>query len=73
MPKLTDILNNTNSRVGALENESLDDAAGVTRISKLYTGIKLTATVTRTIVQYATPDDDLYPTTDTWANELNML
>ena len=73
MPRLTDVLTNTNSRVTALENNELDDAAGVARITKIYGNIKLTAVVSVDVTYFATANDDLYPDDDTWTNEINFL
>jgi hypothetical protein len=69
--KLTEILTDTNSRVGALENDGLDDAAGIARITKLYGNIRVTATVTTSILTYQTPSNDL--AMDNYTNELNIL
>ena len=52
MAKLTDILTNTNTRVTALENNGLDDAAGIARITKLYSGIRITCTISTNVHQY---------------------
>lgn len=71
MANLTDILSNTNSRVGALENDGLDEAAGVARITKLYGNVRVTATITARITTYQTPSDDL--AMDTYINEINIL
>lgn len=73
MPKLTEILTNTNDRVTALENNGLDEAAGIARITKVYGNIKLTAVVTANVTFLATANDDLYPDTDIWTNEINFL
>lgn len=73
MPKLTDVLTNTNDRVTALENNNLDAAAGIARVAKLYGNIKITATITADVTFYATPNDDLYPDDDVWINEINLL
>ena len=60
MANLTDSLSNLNSRVTALENSDLDDAAGVARITKTYGNIKITATITTNVHQYNICSTSLY-------------
>lgn len=52
MPNLTDILSNSNSRIGALENDDLDEASSIARITKIYGNVKVTVTVVASIHQY---------------------
>ena len=73
MPKLTDVLTNTTGRVTALENNELDAAAGIARVTKIYGNIKLTATINTNVTYFSTANDDLYPDSDIWTNEMNFL
>jgi hypothetical protein len=50
--KLTEQISNLSKRVGALESQDLDDAAGIATIKKLYGNVKLIAKVTVSVHQY---------------------
>lgn len=50
--KLSDQLNGLTKRVGALESEGFDDAAGVARIVKIYGNIRITTTITARLHTY---------------------
>jgi hypothetical protein len=52
MAKQSDILNDTLKRVTALENNNLDEAAPIARITKVYGEIQVTATITVSTHQY---------------------
>ncbi len=39
--KLSELIQDQNSRVGALENEDLDDSMGIAKITKVYADVKL--------------------------------
>jgi hypothetical protein len=52
MTKLTDQLNQLNQRVGALETEGFDEAAGIARISKIYGNVKVTMTIRYWLHEY---------------------
>lgn len=63
--KLTDQLRSINQRVGALESEGFDEAAGVARISKIYGNVKVTMTISTRVHTYRKCGDTnpLYPAT----------
>ncbi len=58
--KLTDILANTNNRVGALESNDYDDNAPIARITKIYNGIKYTIKVKAVLHRYPVCSENLY-------------
>lgn len=50
--KLTEQVAKIGQRVGALETKGFDDSGGIARISKIYGGVRITATVTARVHTY---------------------
>lgn len=49
---LIETINSINKRVGALESNNLDENAPVAEIQKIYSNVRITATVTASVHQY---------------------
>lgn len=67
MPNLSDLLNSTNIRVNALENEGLDESAGIARITKLYGLIRINARIRFRRYLTLTPRNTLYPSSNLYS------